>query len=423
MTHFGILCPPATGHLNPIITLGYELQNRGHQVTLFGVIDVQSKAVAAGLNFKAIGESEYPVGAVAQVLTRLGDLNGLAALQYTINYYKQGATIVLRDAPKAIKEAGVQALLIDQSTLEGGTVADYLSIPFITVCNALILNPEPGVPPALTPWEYDPSWWAYLRNQLGYALLTFIGQPIGEVIAKYRKQWNLSPYSYHNDPFSKLAQISQQPAEFEFPRSSLPQCFHFTGLYSDPASRESTTFPFEKLTEKPLIYASLGTVQNQMMWIFHSIAEACAEINAQLVISLGGSGSIESLPKLPGSPLVVEYAPQLELLKKATLTITHAGLNTTLESLSNGVPMVAIPIANDQPGVGARIAWSGTGEVVPLENLSVFKLKSAIKRVLTEDSYKKNALRLQQAIYRAGGVRRAADIVEQVVFTGKPVYR
>lgn len=423
MTHFGILCPPATGHLNPIITLGYELQNRGHQVTLFGVIDVQSKAVAAGLNFKAIGESEYPVGAVAQVLTRLGDLNGLAALQYTINYYKQGATIVLRDAPKAIKEAGVQALLIDQSTLEGGTVADYLSIPFITVCNALILNPEPGVPPALTPWEYDPSWWAYLRNQLGYALLTFIGQPIGEVIAKYRKQWNLSPYSYHNDPFSKLAQISQQPAEFEFPRSSLPQCFHFTGPYSDLASRESTTFPFEKLTEKPLIYASLGTVQNQMMWIFHSIAEACAEINAQLVISLGGSGSIVSLPKLPGSPLVVEYAPQLELLKKATLTITHAGLNTTLESLSNGVPMVAIPIANDQPGVGARIAWSGTGEVVPLENLSVFKLKSAIKRVLTEDSYKKNALRLQQAIYRAGGVRRAADIVEQVVFTGKPVCR
>lgn len=128
MTHFGILCPPATGHLNPIITLGYELQNRGHQVTLFGVVDVQPKTVAAGLKFQAIGESEYPVGAVAQVLTRLGELDGLAALQYTINYYKQGASIVLRDAPKVIKEAGVQTLLIDQSTLEGGTVADFLNI-------------------------------------------------------------------------------------------------------------------------------------------------------------------------------------------------------------------------------------------------------------------------------------------------------
>lgn len=63
---------------------------------------------------------------------------------------------------------------------------------------------------------------------------------------------------------------------------------------------------------------------------------------------------MSSLPELPGNPIVVNYAPQLELLKIADLTITHAGVNTTLESLSNGVPLVAIPITNDQPGVAAR---------------------------------------------------------------------
>ena len=83
--------------------------------------------------------------------------------------------------------------------------------------------------------------------------------------------------------------------------------------------------------------------------------------------------------------------------------------------------MIAIPIANDQPGVAARIAWTGTGEVIPLGKVSVKKLQKAIKRVLTEDSYKKNALKLQEAIRRAGGVSRAADIIEQVVATGKPV--
>ena len=83
--------------------------------------------------------------------------------------------------------------------------------------------------------------------------------------------------------------------------------------------------------------------------------------------------------------------------------------------------MVAIPITNEQPGIAARIAWTGTGEVIPLKKLSVEKLQKAIKLVLTEDSYKKNALRLQEAIKRAGGVSRAADIVEQVVHTGKPV--
>lgn len=83
--------------------------------------------------------------------------------------------------------------------------------------------------------------------------------------------------------------------------------------------------------------------------------------------------------------------------------------------------MVAIPIANDQPGTAARIAWTGAGEMVQLSRLSVSKLKAAIRRVLTEDSYKQNALRLQAAIRQAGGVTRAADIIEQAVSTGKPV--
>jgi MGT family glycosyltransferase len=177
------------------------------------------------------------------------------------------------------------------------------------------------------------------------------------------------------------------------------------------------------LTGQPLIYASLGTIQNRLEWIFHTIAEACEGINAQLVLSLGGSGNPESFSQLPGDPLIVKYAPQLELLQRASLTITHAGPNTTFESLSNGVPMVAIPITNDQPGVAARIAWSGTGEMVTLSRLSVPRLRAAIKRVLTEDSYKKNALRMQEAIRRAGGASRAADLIEQVVSTRKPVWR
>lgn len=83
--------------------------------------------------------------------------------------------------------------------------------------------------------------------------------------------------------------------------------------------------------------------------------------------------------------------------------------------------MVAIPVANDQPGVAARIAWTGAGEVVSLKQLSVPKLQTAIKKVLTEESYKQKAVELQQAIARAGGVKKAADIIEQVVATGKPV--
>ena len=422
MTHFGIITPgAATGPLNTMLPLGQELQRRGHRVTLFGTLDTQPKALAAGVEFQAIGEKDFPVGSVAESLTKLGQLRGQAALKYTIDLLKQISAVTLQDAPASLKAAGVEALLVNQSSVEGGTIADFLEIPFVTVCSAVVLNRDPGVPPFYTTWKYSPAWWARLRNQMGYALLNRVAKPIQDLIDEYRREWKLPLHSGPNDAYSQLAQISQAPAEFEFPRQELLPWFHFTGTYHTSASRASVPFPYEKLTGKPLIYASMGTLQNRLIWVFQTIASACEKLDAQLVISLGGSAKPESLPELPGNPLVVEYAPQLELLEKATLMITHAGMNTTMECVKHGVPMVAIPVANDQPGVAARIAWTGAGELVPLNKLNVPRLQAAVARVFTEESYKQNALRLQEATHRAGGVSRAADIIEQAVSTGKPV--
>ncbi|MGB3650694.1 MAG: glycosyltransferase [Rivularia sp. (in: cyanobacteria)] len=421
MTHFGIICPTSSGHLNTILPLGYELKKRGHQVTVVAVLDAKQKTMAAGLEFQAIAENECPIGSTAESFALLGELSGFAALQYTIKLLADGATRNLQYLPQAIKKAGIEALLIDQVTSEGETVAEYLDIPFITVCSAVILDRDANIPPHFTLWQYSPTWWGRLRNQLTYQILNRVAKPIGNAIAQYRQEWNLPLHSHPDDGYSPLAQLSQQPAEFEFPRQKLPKSFHFTGPYHTTASREAVTFPWEKLTGQPLIYASMGTMQNRLMGVFEKIAAACVELDAQLVISLGGSAKPESLPKLPGNPLVVEYAPQLELLQKAALTITHAGMNTTLESLTNGVPMVAIPVANDQPGIAARIAWTGAGEVIPLGKLSVERLRKAVKGVLTEDSYKKNALRLQEAIKLAGGVNKAADIIEEAISASKPM--
>ncbi len=421
MTHFGIICPAAAGHLNPMTTLGYELKKRGHSVTVLGIADAQAKAIAAGLEFQVMGQSDFPPGATKELFTQLGNLGGFKALKYTLDWIANTAEMCLRDAPEAIKVTGIEALLIDQISPEGGTVAEYLNIPFISIANAMMLNRDPSVPPFNTSWNYDPSWQGIIRNKVGYILLDLVGKSLRKVLSERREQWNLSRYHSYDQNYSQLAQISQQPAEFEFPRQELPACFHFTGSFNNPVSREPVDFPYEKLTGQPLVYASMGTLQNRLLWIFEMIAEACVGLDVQLVIALGGGATPDSLPELPGNTIVVGYAPQLELLQKATLTITHAGMNTTLESLSNGVPMVAIPITNDQPGVASRIAWTGTGEVIPLKKVSVETLQRAIKQVLTSESYTINAVQFQKAMRKAGRVGKAADIIEQAVSTRKPV--
>ncbi len=404
-------------------TLGAELCGRGHRVTLFGALDIKRKVVAAGLDFRALGAVDYPEGSVSQQLSRLGNLSGLAALKLTINQLQEGARVVLDEAPGVMSDMRIEALLVDQVSAEGGTVADILGIPYLTVCNALILNQEPRVPPALTLWPYTSSWAGVLRNLIGYTVINRLSQPVQGVINQHRQRWGLPLYNNINDSCSKLVQLSQQPKEFEFPRHALAEYFHFTGPYINQATREPIAFPFEKLTGQPLIYASLGTLHNQHFNIFNCIAAACLGLNVQLVISFGGIGNQVTLQKLPENSIIVEYAPQLELLQKAALAITHAGMNTVLEALSNGVPLVAIPIATDQKGVAARVLWSGTGEIISFERLSVSKLKAAIQLVLANKSFKTNTTKVKEAIDRAGGVSHAANIIELAISTGKPVVR
>ncbi|MDJ0743726.1 MAG: glycosyltransferase [Xenococcaceae cyanobacterium MO_167.B27] len=420
MTHFALVCPAERGHLNTMLPLGQELQRRGHRVTFFGMLDAESNIEAAKLEFIPIGEQEFPRGSMNKMWAKQGELTGIPAILNTIECIKKTAVIFLNHAPKILKENNVEALIVDQIAPEGGTVAEYLNLPFITLCSALPFNQEANVPPFFTDWQYNPTFWNRWRNRIAYQSGNPFAQPIKNLRLKYRQKWQLPS---EQSPDSPLAILSHQPAEFEFPRQDLPQWFHFTGPYHNQTSRKPVSFPWEKLTGQALIYASMGTLQNRQVDVFEKIAAACAGLEAQLVISLGGAKTPESLPKLPGSPLVVGYAPQLELLQKAALVITHAGMNTTLESLTYGVPIVAIPVTNDQFGISARVVWTGTGEAVPRNKLSTSKLEKLVRKVLIEDSYKKNALKLKQAIKQAGGVSRAADIVEKAVSTKDPVYR
>lgn len=420
MTHFGLFCPTATGHLNTLLPLGCELQKRGHRVTVFQVADAEAAIRASGLAFYPLGTTTFPLGTMSQITDRLGELKGLAAVRHSIEWLRQTTQMILADAPQAIQATGVDLLIIDQIMVEGETLAEYVGLPFITVCSALPIHRDPTIPPFITNWHYSNTPWAYWRNAGGQALINRLTQPITQTIQAYRQQHNLPLYPQGHQPFSPLLQLCQEPAAFEYPRTTLPPWFHFTGPWHDRQSRPTIPFPFEQLSDLPLVYASMGTLQNRQQWIFEGIAQACASLPVQLVISLGNRQA-QLPPNLPGNPLVVPYAPQIDLLQRASLTITHAGLNTTLESLRYGVPMVAIPITNDQPGVAARIAWNQAGLVVPPNRFSVPRLRTAIQQVLTESRYRQNAIRLQQAIHQSGGVPLAADLVEQVVESHQPV--
>lgn len=416
MKRFGIFCPPAIGHLNPMCVIGLELQRRGHEVVFFGVPDALLKIENLGFTLCEIGAIEYPRGSIDLAYKTLGKLTGKEGLKFTLELLRREAQMLFSEAPQAIKAAKIDVLIIDQITLPMATVANFLGVPFITICNALPVNREPTIPPFSTHWTYSTTWFATLRNRFGNWLIDFITRDLWKRIVEQRHKWQLSPYKSRNDVYSTILQLCQLPSALDFPRQNLPTNFHYIGQFQDlsgiePITFNNSSFPFEKLDGRPLIYASLGTLQNQRPEIFECIANACLNMNVQLVISLGNPNA--ECVNLAGNPIVVPFAPHQKIIERSQLVITHAGMNTVLTALSCGVPIVAIPITNEQPGIAERLKRTKAGEAIQLKNLNEKMLRDVITKVLTQTNYRENAQRMKQNILEAGGVVRAVDIIEE----------
>jgi MGT family glycosyltransferase len=413
MRRIGILSFSSPGHYYPLTALGRRLQSRGHEVVYFQVADLEKPIRAVGLEFRQIGQDDFPLGTLRARDEELAQLTGRAALRCGLRSIERKSQMLFGDAPAAIREEGIDALVVDQIEMGGGTVAEYLGLPFVSVAAALPVNLDPSVPPVTLPWSHRPGVVARLRNWAGNTIYERIFSGVMGTINRQRRAWGLPRLRNFNAMFSGLMQVSQQPAVLELPGRRLPPHFHHTGPWTDAAGRAPVDFPWERLDpDRPLVYASMGTLQNGILQTFRVIAEACAGLGVQLVISLGGGQDPAMLDDLPGDPIVVGYAPQLELIRRAALTISHGGLNTALESLAQGVPMVVLPVTYDQPGVGTRVEWAGVGRSIPVGRVTVGRLRDAVRTVLGEPAYRNRANRLRSAIEVADGLNRAADVIE-----------
>jgi zeaxanthin glucosyltransferase len=391
--------------------LARRLQTRGHQVVIFGVADTEARIRAADIDFSLIGEHDYPLGTLRQLDDRLAQAKGLNTFRFTVDRVKNSALMVLRDGPDAVLHARADLLLVDEADM-GGTVAEHLGLPFVSIAFFPPLVQDDRIPPFCFGWGVGRNRFTRLRNRLGFRILSRIASPIFTAVNQQRKVWKLPPLQRSTDALSPLAQVTQLPAMLEFDLQGKNPLLHYTGPFVDEQQRPKVDFPWERLDGRPLVYASLGTLQNGADDIFRTIAEACAELPVQLVISLGGGLDPKRLSGLRGNPVVAPYVPQLEIVKRASVVITHAGLNTVLESLAAGVPLVCIPLGNDQPGVAARVAARGAGVIVPRPRLNATRLCAAVRTVLVDSSYRLEARTMQAALRQIDGLQMASDVIE-----------
>jgi MGT family glycosyltransferase len=429
MAHFAVLCPEEAGHLLSVGPLGSELVRRGHRVSLVGRADAAGLAQQLNLELHTLQTDELhvPFPHLQWVAFALVGAGILPSIRHWLRWRSE---LALRFYPAALQELNVDGLVIDQTVAAGPTVAEHLGLPFVTICSALPWHEESDVPPLYTTWQYATDRRAEWRNRAGYAAWRWFMGPTLKAINRYRSDWKLPRWQGVADGYSSLAQVSQLCAEFDFPRHELPDHFHYIGsLASDRPAQLDDQFPWDRLDGRPLILASLGTVPaHSNRAVFHKIVQACQGLPAQLVLALGRwkeeiKSLREEIAALPGNHITVDFAPQRAILDRAALLICHAGVNSVLEALIRGVPVLALPRQGDQLGMAARLEHGGAGLVSSFRSSTPKELRQLAERILADDSFRRRAQELGRAIQAAGGVQRAAEITEQALTTGRPVRR
>jgi zeaxanthin glucosyltransferase len=418
----GFLSLPVPGHLNPMTTLARKLQSRGHDVVFISLADVAPVVEAAGLPFVPCSEAAYPAGSLGKLVRRLSELSGEEALHFTVNAMMKGYTASLFESlPDTLFKAGVDGIVLDQYQPYIELIPMHLRMPFVQVSNALHVDYTGRTPICFVDWPYETGVDALARNIEGVRRARKLLEPVTATAQAYAKEVGLSvDWNNPHSTLSPLAWLTQCPREFDFGCApDFPQ-FHYAGPFHDGRGRMDFDFPWQQLTGKPIVYASMGTLQNGLADIFRSITRAAIGLKElQFVLAVGGQLDPKQLGDVPANVMVMSYAPQIEVLRRSSLCITHAGLNTVLESLSNGVPMVALPVTNDQPGVAARIADKKVGVVMAPDQASPGNFVASIKRALEDSTFRDNVRRVQKAIRRTDGLSIAAGILERAFELGE----
>lgn len=204
---------------------------------------------------------------------------------------------------------------------------------------------------------------------------------------------------------------------FDYARTKFPMTENVGPLVSRspaPLSEEMA----EWLARKPtwsVVYVSMGSMATLSKESGRAILEGVMKTNYSLLWSLRKPNQwiLEGLEVDPERVLISEWTPQLSVLASPAIhsAILHGGFNGINEALWNGVPVIGLPIHNDQAMIVGRIVHQGLGLELHKDKMTSSAVVEAIATLDAGDQIR-NVRRLQKMFQLAGGVRRAADLVE-----------
>lgn len=396
MSKFLFVVPPFFGHINPSLSIGRTLLENGHEVAWAGLTEIKPETIPAGGTFFILKESYQENKEEIQDIIKLQDrgakLPALEALKLGLQgTYIPFARIMYAELSKLVDTYKPDVIINDCITFSGAFVAHVKKIPLATITpvtpNTLH---DPGTAPKVTQWVHDSI--INLQKSLGIS---------GDEELISSKEVNMF---YTSQKFA-----GYNDGEY-------PSYMKFIGALT--GRPDNTPFDWDRLNKdnNPKIYISLGTVLVDIRKeFFTKMIEALKDKNVTVVAATDPS----IIEKWPDNFIVQSYVPQLELLKHIDVVIGHGGLNTVCDTYMNGIPMLIIPIAFDQSHTATLIEQYGCGIRLKYKRMRIMDIDHAVDELLYNEKYKKAAKEIQESFIEAGGNKKAAELIENLVIKNK----
>jgi MGT family glycosyltransferase len=378
------------GHINPTLPVVQELVRRGDEVYYFSTGEFQTKIESAGAVFLDYGDE---LDQFIHSMRPHGNHPFYTLMEYMLGFDRAVVPIVV----KQTKNMQFDLLIHDIMFGGGSILAKQMQLPAIASCSSFLIEKPP-----LPSYMLEPGF----HPQLDFVL---------NELENAAREWKLTSLTI-NDIFcmKESHNLIYTSRMFQPQGDSYDDSNCFVGpCIAD--RNESLELLLDLSDERKLIYISLGTVLNNNIDFYHKCIDAFRNTNYRVVLSIGDKIEVSSLQHLPDNFIVRNYVPQLELLKHTHLMISHGGLNSVSEALYYGIPIIAIPLANDQPAVAKRLQELGAGLAIKLEAITPDNLRQNADTILSTPDYYEKCNQISLSFCQSGGYKKAADYIHMLL--------
>lgn len=398
---------PEAGHLNPSFPLAKALKARGHEVVYTSLPDLEDSVRHQGFGFRALHADQVPPGRLPEIdqFTTESDRDlAWDQIRDCISEdYFDGRT--LKQAVLEIEPDIILADIVSASPMQ--YIAHALGLPCLQLSTSFSQRFD-ELPPLLSPClpnasliEIAASQWesSSVRIFGPIPFTSYICRAVDSYCARFaypRNQVNFqSTFAATLNTFPE-AILASSVLDFPRNKSSKP---HYLAVPVDVQRKEIASDELDAFVERerPLIYASLGSQPGRYAHadlFFKALIAAMRELpHLKAVVSTGPKYFSNRLfADLPDNILLLKSVPQLWVLRRSGIFITHGGLGSAREALALQVPMIVIPQQYDQLGNAARIVYHGLGERIQANFINGRTLVSAIERIFDNMSAYKQRL-------------------------------